>query len=285
VNRTKTFAQVFMNKPRVCERLEDVAQGVDAVFISNGERDGSDHLKLAEPFLKRGLPTFVDKPFSSNVRDAQAIVKLAEENKAPIFNASILTHVPMAECFKRRFAEIDHTYYPVPDEKPDIPVGLGVIKGVGGTFSQELAGKGAAGGLEDRMAYLIHGVSLAINLFGSDVEWVEAMGEAPLEYLHLHMRSAREVMIVNTSTKIFPEACNFYASAFSKYGAVHSEAIGDPQFIGGGKRILEIFREMARTGKAPTPYRDFVRHIAVIEAGVLAQKQGRKVKLSEVWDG
>ena len=42
VNRTKTFAQVFLNKPRVCENLVDVAEGVDAVFISNGERDGSD---------------------------------------------------------------------------------------------------------------------------------------------------------------------------------------------------------------------------------------------------
>ena len=283
VERAKTFSQVFLGKPRVCERVEDVADGVDAVFISNGERDGADHLKLAEPFLKLGLPTFIDKPFASNVRDAQAIVALAEKHKAPLFNASILTYVPMADCFKRRFAEIDHTFYPVPDEKPDVAIGLGVVKGVGGTFSQERAGQGSAGGLADRMAYLIHGVSLAVNLFGMDVEAVEAMGEAPLEFLHLHMKSGGKVLIINTSTKVFPEACNFYASAFSKYGAVHSEAIGDPQFIGGGKRILEIFRDMVRSGKPPIPYRNFVRNLAVIEAGVLAQKKGRVVPLKEVW--
>lgn len=284
VQRARTFAEVFLNKPRVCDKLEDMTEGVDAVFISNGERDGSDHLKLAAPFIKKGIPTFIDKPFSSNIKDAKAIVRMAERYRTPIFNASILSHVPAADFFKQRLQEIRHAYYPVPDDKPDVlPVGLGVIKGVGGTFSQELAGKGVAGGLEDRMAYLIHGVSLALNLFGLGVEWVEAMGQAPLEYLHLHLKSGMEVMIINTSTKIFPESCSFFASAYSKYGAVHSSPIGDPEFIGGAEIILRLFRRMVLTGKAPVPYERFLEHIAVIEAGVRSQKTGRRVYLKEVW--
>ncbi|MBN1446184.1 MAG: Gfo/Idh/MocA family oxidoreductase [Candidatus Omnitrophica bacterium] len=281
--RAETFAEVFLNKPQVCEDLEDLCEGVDSVFISNGERDGSDHLKLSEPFIKKGIPTFVDKPFSSNLKDAKAIVSLAEKYKTPIFNASILSYVPAAGFFKQRLKEIEHAYYPVPDEKPDVlPAGLGVIKGVGGTFSQELAGKGVSGGLEDRMAYLIHGVSLALNLFGTGVEWVEAMGSAPLEYLHLHLNGGVEVMILNTSTKVFPEACSFYASAYSKYGAVHSNPIGDPEFIGGGEKILKIFKEMVLSGKPPVPYGNFLEHIAVIEAGVMAQKKGSRVYLRDI---
>lgn len=281
--RARTFAEVFLDRPRVCEKLEELTDGVDAVFISNGERDGSDHLKLATPFLKKGIPTFVDKPFASTLRDAQAMVRLAEKHRTPVFNASILSHAPAADFFKQRFREIVHTYYPVPDEKPQVPVGLGVVKGVGGTFSQELAGQGSAGGLSERMAYLIHGVSLGLNLFGMGVEWVETMGSAPLEYLHLHLQNGTDVMIINTSTQVFPESCNFYASAFGKYGAVHSNPIGDPEFIGGAEKILRIFREMARTGRPPVPYRHFLEHIAVIEAGVRAQKQGRRVALREVW--
>lgn len=281
--RARTFAEVFRHKPQVCERLEDLTDGVDAVFISNGERDGSDHLKLATPFLKRGLPTFVDKPIAATLKDARAIVALAQKHNAPLFNASILSYVPAAEFFKQRFAEIDHTYYPVPDERPSLRIGLGVVKGVGGTFSQELAGKGVStGGLSDRMAYLIHGVALALNLFGSGVEWVEAMGSAPMEYVHLHLKSGTDVMLINTSTQVFPESCSFYASAYSKYGAVHSNPIGDPEFIGGGKRILETFRAMALTRKPPVPYASFLEQIAVIEAAVRAQEKGRRVLLRDI---
>jgi len=283
-DRARTFAQVFNNKPQVCETLDEMTEGIDAVFISNGERNGSDHLKLATPFLKKGIPTFVDKPFSSNVKDAQAMVKLATKYHAPLFNASILTYVPAAEFFRQRFAEITHAYYPVPDEKPDHPIGLGVVKGVGGTFSQELGGKGVSGGLEDRMAYLIHGVSLGLNLFGMGVEWVEAMGEQPLEYIHLRMKTGMDVMILNTSTKVFPESCSFYASAYSKYGAVHSNPIGDPEFIGGAEKILRMFKKMVQTKKPPVPYRNFLEHIAIIEAAQRAQKQGKRIYLSEVWN-
>jgi hypothetical protein len=282
ISRARTFAQVFNNKPKVCERLEDVAEGVDAVFISNGERDGSDHLKLAGPFLKKGMPVFIDKPFSSNVRDAKTIIKLAQKYRSPLFNASILSYVPAARYFKQRFAEIEKAYYPVPDERPENPLGLGVIKGVGGSFSQELAGKGVSGGLAERMAYLIHGVSLAINMFGIDIEWVESMGEAPLEYIHLHLKQGRDVMILNTSTRVFPETCSFYASAFSKYGAVHSEPIGDPQFIGGAEIILKTFKHMIETGKPPVPYHNFLVHIGVIEAAGRAQKKGARVLLKDV---
>jgi hypothetical protein len=209
---------------------------------------------------------------------------LAQKHKTPLFNASILTYVPAADFFRQRFEEIKHAYYPVPDEKPDHPIGLGVIKGVGGTFSQELAGKGVSGGLEDRMAYLIHGVSLGLNLFGTGVEWVEAMGEKPLEYIHLRMKTGMDVMILNTSTKVFPESCSFYASAYSKYGAVHSNPIGDPEFIGGAEKILHMFKKMVQTKKPPVPYRNFLEHIAVIEAAQLAQKHGKKIYLKDVWN-
>lgn len=282
LNRAKTFAEVFKNKPRVCERMEEAGRDVDAVFISNGERDGSDHLMLAEPFLKKGLPVFIDKPFSSNVRDAKTIIKTAKKHRSPIFNASILSYVPAAGQFKRRFTEIEKVYYPLPDERPENPVGLGVVKGVGGSFSQELAGKGVTGGLSERMAYLIHGVSLAINLFGLDIEWVESMGAAPLEYIHLHLKRGTDVMILNTSTRVFPEACSFYASAFSKYGVVHSPPIGDPEFIGGAEIILKMLKRMIATGKPPVPYQNFLVHIAVIEAAGRAQKAGKRVYLKDV---
>ena len=278
----RQFSDTFFGKPVVCETLEEMTTDVDAVFVADCDGGGGDHLKLATPFLKKGIPTFVDKPFASTLPDALEIVRLAEEHKTPLFNGSILTHVPAAARFRQRFDEIATTFYPVPSEAPE-GVGLGVIKGVGGAFSQELSGTAISGGIEDRLAYIIHGVSLGLNLFGKGVEWVEAMGNLPLEYLHLHLKNGIDVMILNTSTEVFPESCSFYASAYSKYGAIHSGPIGDPEFLGGGQRILQLFKQMLETGASPTDYHDILEHIAVIEAAQVAQEKGQRVYLKDVW--
>jgi len=279
----RRFSETFGGRPQVCEAFTDLATGVDAIFIADCNGSGSDHLRLAEPFLRAGVPIFIDKPFASRLADAEAIVKLAEQTGTPMFNASILSYVPTADFFKNRFAELAHAYWPVPGKLPEIPLGVGVVKGVGGAFAQELEGQELAGDFESRMAYLIHGVSLALNLFGDDVEWVETMGTLPLEYLHLHLASGCEVMILNTASDTFPESCTFYASAYGKYGEVHSLPIGDPEFLGGGEKILRLFRGMLETGTPPVPYESFLLHIAVIEAAVLAQKQGGRVYLKDVW--
>ncbi|MFH1614269.1 MAG: Gfo/Idh/MocA family oxidoreductase [Planctomycetota bacterium] len=281
--KAQRFSETFFGKPIVCETVSDMVEGIEAVFIANCDGGGGDHLKLAEPFLSKKIPTFVDKPFASTLRDAKEIVRLAEENNTPLFNASILTYVPAATRFKRRFEEISSAYWPVPIEIPSAGIGLGVIKGVGGAFSQELSGKTVIGGIEERMAYIIHGVSLALNLFGLGVEWVEAMGTLPLEYLHLHMKAGVEIIILNTSVDIFPETCAFYASAYSKYGVVHSQPIGDPEFIGGAQRILEMFKQMLETGQPPVNYSVFLEHIAVVEAGQLAQSKSERVYIKDIW--
>lgn len=281
--KAKRFSDTFFGKPVACEKLEEVTEGVDAVVIMDCDGGGGDHLELATPSLEKGIPTFVDKPFASTLEDAKAIVRLAEQNCAPLFNASILTYVPAAEQFRRRFDELRKAYWPLPDGVSTVPVGLGVIKGVGGAFSQDLAGQPVTGGIEERLAYIIHGVALGLNLFGMGVEWVEAMGTLPLEYLHMHLESGVDVVVLNTAVDVFPESCSFYASAYSKFGAIHSPPIGDPEFLGGGQKIMQMFTKMVQTGRPPVAYSTFIEHIAVIEAAQRAQDKGQRVYLKDVW--
>lgn len=268
-DRAEQFSETFSGRPVVCDTVEEMVAGIDGVFISDCDGGGGDHLKLATPFLKAGIPTFVDKPFASTLADARAILRLAQKHGTPVYNSSILSVVPAADLFKRRFAEIGDAT-------------VGVVKGVGGAFSQENLGRREFGGIEDRLAYIIHGVALALNLFGSDVEYVEAMGTLPLEYLHLHMRSGKEVMVLNTSVEHFSERCEFWASGFSARGCVHSRPIGDFEFIYGGQRILQNFKKMLQTGQPPRPYDDILLHIAVIEAGQIAQRTGQQVSIEDV---
>jgi predicted dehydrogenase len=270
--RAEQFSATFSGKPVVCDKVEDMIPHLDAIFISDCDGGGGDHLKLATPFLKAGVPTFVDKPFASTLKDARALVRLAEKHGTPMYNSSILTVVPAADMFKARYAEIG---FPT----------VGVVKGVGGAFSQENLGSREFGGIEDRLAYLIHGVALALNLFGSDIDFIECMGTLPLEYVHLHMKSGNEVMILNTSVEHFPERCSFYAAGYSAQGAIASNPIGDFEFIYGGQRILQLFKQMIETGKPPRSYEDIIYHIAVIEAAQIAQRTGRQVSVDAVVKG
>jgi hypothetical protein len=292
--RAEQFSEAFLGRPKPCHLMEELAEGVDAVFIANCDGSGSDHLKLAAPFLRKGMPTFVDKPFASTLKDAKAIVSLARKHKAPLYNSSILSEVIAAENFKRRFAEIgpegadwrslSQAAVALNCSPESVPgVKLGVVKGVGGALSQENLGqRDSLNSLEGRLAYIIHGVALALHVFGRGVEWVEVMGVQPLEYLHLHLRSGRDVIILNHDLDVFPERCSFYVEAYSKCGAIHSGPIGDPEFLRGADRIVGKFRDMIRTGKPPLAYDDILEPIAIIEAGRRAQEDGGRVHLAEV---
>jgi Oxidoreductase family, NAD-binding Rossmann fold len=292
-SRAEEFSEAFLGKPEPCRTVEAATKDVDAVFVADCDGGGGDHLKLARPFLKKGIPTFVDKPFALTLKDAKAIVALAEQHKTPLYNSSILSEVVAAETFKRRFDEIGPAganwtelaqaaagmQCPV-NEVPGVR--LGVVKGVGGAMSQEnLGARDALGGIEDCLAYIIHGIALAINVFGNGVEWVEAMGTRPLEYLHLHLRNGRDVMCLNPSVEVFPERCSFYVEAYSKLGVLHSGPIGDPEFLRGADRIVKKIRKMVRTGKPPRPYEDILEQIAVVDAAQKAQRTGKRVFVKE----
>ncbi len=295
--RAVEFSDSFLGKPKPCRTLDEMTQDVDVAFVGDCDGGGGDHLKLSKPFIQSRIPTFVDKPFALTLKDAKAIVALARKHRTPIYNSSILTEVIAADNFKRRFAEIgpeganwtELAQAAVAMQCPPQKVAgvkLGIVKGVGGAISQENIGeRDRLGGIEDRLAYIIHGIALGINIFGGGVEWVEAMGSLPLEYLHMHLKNGRDVICLNPGVDVFPERCSFYVEAYSKMGAIHSSPIGDPTFLRGADRIVKKIRDMVRTGKPPRSYDDILEQIAVVEAAQIAQRTGKPVFIKDVMSG
>jgi predicted dehydrogenase len=249
-------SRLFLNKPVVCDRFEEVSDGVDLLFVSDCNGDGSDHLKLAGPGLRKGVPTLVDKPFACEVKDAIALVRLADKHQTPLLSLSILRTVPDATLFRRRFAEIGGAQF-------------GTVKG---------------GGLQ--MSGVIHAISLAQHLFDNGVESVSCMGDHPLAHIHLSYgdKAGRPPcgVALNCDSGPSPHGA-FYASAYGPKGAIHSGEIGDWVFPSGAAKILELAKKMVRTGKPPVPYDDMVENIAVAEAGRKAYTLGRPVRIKEVW--
>ena len=65
---------------------------IDAVLIE--AVDGSVHLARATPFLERGIPTYVDKPFACSLADAKAMMGLAMTKHVPLMSSSSLRYAP-----------------------------------------------------------------------------------------------------------------------------------------------------------------------------------------------
>lgn len=65
---------------------------VDAVLIE--AVDGSVHVSRAMPFLERGVPTYVDKPFACSLADAKEMMDLAMSKHIPMMSSSSLRYAP-----------------------------------------------------------------------------------------------------------------------------------------------------------------------------------------------
>lgn len=95
----------------------DLFDRIDAVMIESV--DGSVHLERARPFLERGIPMFVDKPFACSLADARALVDLADRTHTPLFSSSSLRYAPEVVAARANPEAIGkilgvHTYGPAP---------------------------------------------------------------------------------------------------------------------------------------------------------------------------
>ena len=53
--RAKDFSHTFLDVPKPCRTVREATEGIDAAFIADCSGDGHDHIKLARPFLEKGI--------------------------------------------------------------------------------------------------------------------------------------------------------------------------------------------------------------------------------------
>ncbi len=74
--------------PTIVEHLEDMVGEVDAVICV--WRHGGKHLADTAPFLKAGVPAFVDKPLTCSVDEGRELIALAQEHGVGLTSFSTL---------------------------------------------------------------------------------------------------------------------------------------------------------------------------------------------------
>ena len=68
------------------QRPIEMFGNIDAVMVMDFDRSA----ELAVPFLRKGIPTFVNRPFAATMADGRAIVSAAEESGTALFTGSLV---------------------------------------------------------------------------------------------------------------------------------------------------------------------------------------------------
>lgn len=73
---------------QLCEAIAELPENLDSIFILG--TDGTRHLPQFIECVERGVPIFIDKPFTTSSEEAESIFRIAAERNVPVVSASSL---------------------------------------------------------------------------------------------------------------------------------------------------------------------------------------------------
>ena len=220
---------------------------VDAMLITN--RKGSLHSKYALPFIEKGLPVFIDKPFTSCVAEAENLIKVAKEKGSKLCGGSgcrlaydVLLLQNSVRSLKASGDMVSATmnYAADPDSEYD-----------GFYF------------------YAPHLTEMALTVFGYDVQSVRAT-ENNGSRISIWRYEGFDVSLHYTKD-CYGSSAVIYAKKGNIMRNIESAMIYE--------REVAQFVHMVKTGEMPEPYENLVAPVRMIAAVEEAIKTGCEVKI------
>ncbi len=228
----------------VADRPEECSEGVDAVLIID---DGSgEQVKYAEHPLRKGVPTFCDKPLAMTARDARAVAKRVRETGTRFMSASSLRFVP--DIVKLR------------EELPQI----GGVNLASAACGNEL------------VYYGIHALSMIYAVLGGGAISALNVGQPGSNIVRLRFANHRDVVLM-VAEKQWMRA----GYQINLYGEKGWRSV-QPDLKNLYSYLLEAFLDLVQTGRESVPVEEEVEVIAALEAGAESLRTGREVTLAEV---
>lgn len=233
--------------PNIVASPEQMLGAVDCVMVDH--RDGRHHVAAVTPFVKAGVPVFVDKPISTSLAEARRFLRLRRRLGVPVTTMSSVPHQACVAGIKQRLQEIGplrclHLSGP---GDPDSPYG--------GVFF-----------------YGIHQVDLMVELLG--VEPLSVTTQRNGKAFMGIVSYAGDVQV----TLSMPGGVNgFNVSAVGTGGLLQQAIVNDanPYRVTAG-----LFTRMFETGVEPFEDRRMLAPIAVLEALQQSLKSGRPRKIA-----
>lgn len=222
----------------VLSSMEEMIGRVDGVIISDDTT--MQHQKRAFPFLEAGLPTFIDKPLSPSIEEAQLIVETARKHNAPLMSCSALRYAREVEEFIAEKEKIG-----------EILTGISVCSG-------------------DLVFYGVHALEQLYVCVGGGVESVRNVGEEGRDMVILRMRDGRRfVLTVYRDIHYL-----FHMSLYGTRGWREVRVEDSDYFY---SNMLRAFLQMVETRKPPFPPEETLEIIKTLVLGKRSAENGGTV--------
>ena len=148
---TDEFARNAAKRGQISNIVKDTMEmmgKIDALIVDH--RHPKYHLEAALPFVKAGIPTFIDKPFCYRVAEGKEFLKIAKELKTPVTSYSTIAQSNEVFDMKAQIPNIDNILHIICTGSCDIDSKYGGI-----------------------FFYGVHTVQKMMYIFGEDVEEVK----------------------------------------------------------------------------------------------------------------
>lgn len=189
---------------RFYESAAALAAEVDAVAVLAPSTPQT-HLGLCEAVLPTGKPTFVDKTFAPDAAIAEAIFRLADDNRAPIQTTSALRTTNVQQLVQRLESSLE-----------------GIAVWAGGASWDE---------------YGVHPVELAVSCLGPDAQRMTVCGTESRPVLTIEFSRGRVATIHFDAQAYVP----FVAMLTTPIGVRHAEVDDSRLFVDAAAAILDFF--------------------------------------------
>jgi predicted dehydrogenase len=232
---TDEFAKNAAEKgsiPNIVKDPMEMMGNIDALIVDH--RHAKYHLEAALPFVKAGIPTFIDKPFCYRVAEGKKFLQIAEELKTPVTSFSSVAQSNGTLDIKAQVSSIKNIEHIVMFGRADIE------SKYGGVFF-----------------YGVHIVQPMLNIFGEDVERVR---------ITRHGKGTTASVVFQSgyfATLIFTQQRKRGLYVITDEGEKKIEpAVTETDPPKHYKDMVEMFR----TGKEPRSHQSILKCVAVLEA-------------------
>ncbi len=221
------------NIPNIVKDPLEMMGKIDALIVDH--RHAKYHLEAATPFIKEGIPTFIDKPFCYRVDEGKEFLAMARKYGTPVTSYSSIAHSRATLDMKKQVKS------------------MGKINQVVRYGPVEVDSK--YGGI---FFYGVHLVQPLMEMFGEDIERVRVTSEGQKGSASLLFRSGLYATLVFKNVSYGWETFVETDDGLVELKSQVEES--DPAI-----NYVDMV-EMFRTGKEPRSHESILNCVAVLEA-------------------